>query len=180
MRKEALQLIQAVSPFDAIEAQHKEQTLVFIEENENCFFRTNLSGHLTTSAVVATPDYEKLLLIYHEKLQRWLQPGGHIEPEDESLERAALRELNEETAIALGIKDLHQHSIFDLDVHPIPARGAEPAHLHYDLRFLFIAEENTPISFGEWMSTAWLSEQADDSMGRYAKKLLQLAEAQKR
>ena len=27
----------------------------------------------------------------------------------------------------------------DLDIHPIPARGAEPEHLHLDTRFLVVA-----------------------------------------
>ena len=29
-----------------------------------------------------------------------------------------------------------EETIFDLDVHLIPARGGEPAHYHYDVRFL--------------------------------------------
>lgn len=27
--------------------------------------------------------------------------------------------------------------IWDIDIHPIPERGDEPEHLHYDIRFLF-------------------------------------------
>jgi len=27
----------------------------------------------------------------------------------------------------------------DVDVHPIPARGAEPEHFHFDVRYLLIA-----------------------------------------
>ncbi|MEU8404124.1 NUDIX domain-containing protein [Nonomuraea sp. NPDC048892] len=37
-------------------------------------------------------------MIHHRALDRWLLPGGHVEPDDHSLYGAALRELEEETA----------------------------------------------------------------------------------
>lgn len=33
----------------------------------------------------------------------------------------------------------------DIDVHVIPARGAEPAHEHHDLRYLLIAPSDEPV-----------------------------------
>jgi 8-oxo-dGTP pyrophosphatase MutT (NUDIX family) len=90
-------------------------------------------GHLTASAVVRDPHRAKVLLIHHEKLGRWLQPGGHIEPGDEAIEGAARREVLEET----GLGDLIGHGVIDLDIHEIPERPDEPAHLHHDVRFLF-------------------------------------------
>ena len=93
-------------------------------------------GHLTASAVVRDTDRGKVLLIHHEKLDRWLQPGGHIESGDKSLEAAARREVLEET----GLSDLINHGVIDLDIHGIPARRDEPAHLHHDIRYLFDVE----------------------------------------
>ncbi|MEN8041330.1 MAG: hypothetical protein ABFR95_07475, partial [Actinomycetota bacterium] len=43
-------------------------------------------GHFTASGFVTSPDGEALLLIHHGKLDRWLQPGGHIDPEDASVD----------------------------------------------------------------------------------------------
>ena len=40
--------------------------------------------------------------IRHKTLDKWLLPGGHIEPEDSSLLGASLRELEEEAGIPLG------------------------------------------------------------------------------
>ena len=53
---------------------------------------------------------------------------------EENVLNVALREAEEET----GLKHfkLLQEEIFDLDIHPIPARGDFPDHLHYDIRFL--------------------------------------------
>ncbi|HAN31188.1 MAG TPA: hypothetical protein DCQ06_06275 [Myxococcales bacterium] len=48
-------------------------------------------GHFTASAFVVSPDRSSLLLIKHKKLGRWLQPGGHIEAEDTTVESAARR-----------------------------------------------------------------------------------------
>jgi 8-oxo-dGTP pyrophosphatase MutT (NUDIX family) len=54
----------------------------------------------------------------------------------------ALREAREET----GIDGLELHPSaprpLDVDVHPIPARGDEPAHRHLDLRYLVIAPDD--------------------------------------
>ena len=53
----------------------------------------------------------------------------------------ALREAGEETGIA-GLA-LHPGAPrpLDVDVHAIPAFGAEPAHAHLDLRYLVVAPE---------------------------------------
>lgn len=95
-----------------------------------------MPGHFTASAFVLSPDQTCLLLIFHKKLQMWLQPGGHIEPLDGNLVEAARREVREET----GLWGLTLESaMFDLDVHQIPAWGETPAHLHHDVRCIMTA-----------------------------------------
>ena len=37
-------------------------------------------GHFTASAFVLHPSNDSILLIFHEKLRLWLQPGGHVDP----------------------------------------------------------------------------------------------------
>ncbi len=44
------------------------------------------SAHFTASAFVIDEDGERTCLVLHEKLGRLLQPGGHVEDDDESLE----------------------------------------------------------------------------------------------
>lgn len=52
--------------------------------------------HFCASAFVVDPITRKLLLVYHSKFKKWVQPGGHIEA-DEFPEETALREVYEET-----------------------------------------------------------------------------------
>lgn len=92
-------------------------------------------GHVTASAFVLHPSRPAIALIHHAALGRWLQPGGHVEPTDPDVESAARREVAEET----GIVRLEGGSLLDLDVHPVPARGPMPAHLHFDVRWRFRA-----------------------------------------
>lgn len=95
-------------------------------------------GHVTASALVLSPDARALLLVFHRRLGRWLQPGGHVEPGDPDLEAAARREAREETGVQL--RSDGPAPLVGVDVHAIPARADEPAHRHHDLVFGFIAE----------------------------------------
>ena len=47
-------------------------------------------------------------------------------------------------------------AIFDIDVHGIPARGREPAHLHFDVRFLVQAEHDRFRVSDESHALAWV------------------------
>lgn len=61
--------------------------------------------------------------------------GGHVDG-SETPETAALREGREES----GLTDLRflLDTIFDVDIHPIPAGKGEPAHEHFDVRYLLV------------------------------------------
>ena len=110
----------------------------FIDSHADCFHRTCRAGHVTGSAWVVDPTGGRVLLLHHRKLGLWLQPGGHSDGDPDTL-TAALREAREETGLPVRALD---QTIFDLDVHPIPARGSEPAHHHFDVRFLLRAEHD--------------------------------------
>jgi 8-oxo-dGTP pyrophosphatase MutT (NUDIX family) len=134
-------------------------------------------GHLTASAFVVSPARDSILLILHKKLGLWLQPGGHIEAGDESLEAAARREVLEEVSVVLvgGAAG----AVFDVDVHAIPARKDEPAHEHFDVRFCFQAAgleiaANEEVAGARWAELRGLEQvTSDESVLRAARKLMQ-------
>jgi 8-oxo-dGTP pyrophosphatase MutT (NUDIX family) len=102
------------------------------------FDRATLPGHVTASAIVLD-ESGAVLLIHHRTLDRWFQPGGHLDPDDDSLPAAARREAIEETGLDPACLELLDPAPVHIDVHPIPAnpRKGEAAHDHYDVRYLF-------------------------------------------
>jgi len=123
---------------DARETAMRDRVLAFVSGNGLfAFERANLQGHVTASAWIVDPGRTAAVLLHHRKLGRWLQLGGHVDG-DPDVRGAAQREAREESGLrtlrALG------ECIYDIDVHRIPARGTEPEHDHYDLRFAFEAD----------------------------------------
>jgi len=153
---EILQLLRSYLTSFAEERIFLAQTIAFVERNENFWQRSTLEGHLTGSAWVLSADGGSVLLLHHTKLDRWLQPGGHADASDDSLAETARREALEECGIQT--LTLLTTALFDVDVHEIPARSHEPAHLHYDLRFLFSAPAGAEIERNllETKDIAWV------------------------
>lgn len=113
----------------------------FVAAHPDCLLRSCHVGHITASAWIVAADRDAVLLTHHRKLGRWLQLGGHVDGESR-IERAALREAQEESGMArFGFVGWAGTELvpLDLDVHPIPARGQEPQHDHWDVRFLLRA-----------------------------------------
>jgi len=111
--------------------------------------RATLPGHLTTSAFVLSPDHEKILLIDHVVIGRWLQPGGHYEPAA-TFYASAAREAVEETGVqGLALHPWHRATDlpFAIDSHDVPGKPSrnEPAHIHHDLQYLFLADPDLPL-----------------------------------
>ena len=127
------------------EIEFKKQFLKLLD-HPRAFFRDHLPGHITGSAWIIDHSGQFTLLTHHAKLNRWLQPGGHADGE-ENVVNVAFREATEETGLT-SLK-LALHSIFDIDIHPIPARPEFPQHDHYDIRFLFQASRDDDFQITE-------------------------------
>lgn len=98
--------------------------------------RKSLPAHITASGVVLREN--SMLVVKHRKLNKWLQPGGHVELGEHPIQ-AALREVSEETGLTSAVHHWHYQHPFpiDIDVHDIPENDEkhEPAHLHIDFRY---------------------------------------------
>ena len=111
----------------------------------SCIDRKNFVGHVTASGLVLSKD-KKVLVIFHNILKRYLQPGGHLEKEDKNLVQAAQREILEETGLQNCSLDewcLNNQAPFLIDTHHIPAnpKKDEAEHFHHDFLFLFSYED---------------------------------------
>lgn len=155
MQQEAiLRLIASFTPHDETERGFLARIRRFVQETPGCHRRSTPQGHLTASAWIVDAERRRALLLHHGKLGRWLQPGGHLE-DDATLLDAALREAREETGLACRAV---APGIFDLDIHPIPARAQEAEHLHYDVRFLLeTAPGARPEASSESNAVRWFS-----------------------
>ncbi|MFD2933911.1 NUDIX hydrolase [Spirosoma flavum] len=145
-REPLLSLLQQHISADATEQAMTQATIEFVKANPYCFERSLLTGHVTGSAWIVSPDRQQILLIHHRKLDRWLQPGGHADG-DPNVMAVALREAQEETGLAS--LTVVTDAIFDVDIHEIPTRKDVPAHLHYDIRFLLEADPTEPFGSSE-------------------------------
>jgi 8-oxo-dGTP pyrophosphatase MutT (NUDIX family) len=124
------------------ELAYRGKMLELIDSCPTCFSRDAFPAHFTGSAFVVSADGARGLLHHHRKLDRWLQFGGHCDGEEDVLS-VAQREAYEESGI--GGLVVASKRPFDLDIHEIPAIGNEPAHFHYDVRYVLIAPEQAEI-----------------------------------
>lgn len=146
----------------------------FVTSETDCFERSLAIGHVTGSAWIVSADGTRVLLTHHAKLDCWLQLGGHADG-DSDVRAVALKEAREES----GLHDFEPvgDGIFDLDIHPIPARKSEPEHLHYDVRYVLRATGNTDYTVSDeshdlrWVPLAGVAElTAEESMLRMVRK----------
>jgi 8-oxo-dGTP pyrophosphatase MutT (NUDIX family) len=154
-------------PANAAEASFVQRMLELSRVEAACERLHFVPGHFTASAFVLSPDRRDLVLIHHKKLGIWVQPGGHVEATDDDLIGAARREVLEE----VGLGDLESLTsavgspVFDVDIHSIPARKADPAHEHFDVRFAFVAKTRELVHSDEVADLRWVPLSEVEQMG---------------
>ncbi|MCO4743805.1 MAG: NUDIX hydrolase [Proteobacteria bacterium] len=172
-------LLERHAPFTELEAAHLAGMRDLCAVPGDPFDRAHWEpGHFTASAFVLSPDEQSVLLILHGKLKRWLQPGGHVDPEDADIVAAAMREVAEETGVTEV--DVVGDGLFDVDVHVLPARKGDPEHRHFDARILLRARTldfaaGSDAEAGKWVPLDDVSAvESDDSVMRAVDKIRSL------
>jgi ADP-ribose pyrophosphatase YjhB (NUDIX family) len=164
------ELLTAYVPSDDREDAERCAMLRLAAELEHPTSRDQPRAHFTASAYVVDEACERACLVAHAKLDRLLQPGGHVEPTDLTLEAAALREAREETGLELSFHPTAPRP-FDLDIHEIPERPGEPAHFHLDVRYLLVGRGD-PCAGAAWYE---IGTTGDGSVDRLATKARRFA-----
>jgi len=148
--------IRNLTPFDAIEAVHRADVLEWID-SEAQLFRLNKPNipakHLVAYCVVIDREHNKILLVDHKKAERWLPPGGHVEPNEDPF-KTAKRELYEE--LGLQLKPMHSTPLF---LTITMTTGQTIRHTDVTLWYVFFADCNIPITFisNEFRTIQWFS-----------------------
>jgi len=164
-----VELLRSFAASDDREEADRCSMLRLAQELEHPFSREETYAHFTASAFVVDDEGTRVCLVSHVKLGRLLQPGGHLESTDLSLEAAAMREAREETSLELAFHPTAPRP-FDLDIHRIPERPGEPAHWHLDVRYLLVGRGD-PCEGAAWYT---LGEAGDESVARLAAKTIRL------
>jgi 8-oxo-dGTP pyrophosphatase MutT (NUDIX family) len=144
----------------------RQAYLDHLEAHPDGMWKSCHAGHITASALVIDPERGRVLLTLHKKLRRWLQMGGHCEPEDTTLAASALREAAEESGIA-GLALLPGGPV-TLDRHPIPP----PCHCHFDVQYAVVAPSGAVQKISDesldlrWFPYDEVADVADESVVR--------------
>jgi 8-oxo-dGTP pyrophosphatase MutT (NUDIX family) len=144
----------------------RDRYLEFLSQQDDAMARTCAPGHLTASALVVDESRRHVLLTLHPKVGRWLQLGGHVEPEDACLQAAAVREAREEGGI-----DLIWISAAPvrLDRHAVPCKAVGMTY-HLDCQYLAVVPDGSLAVISDesddlqWFSLQKLPDGLDDSV----------------
>jgi 8-oxo-dGTP pyrophosphatase MutT (NUDIX family) len=119
----------------------RHAVLAFVLARPDSCVRECVPGHITASVAVLDVTGTRVLLTLHPRLGRWVQLGGHCEPEDADLAAAALREGTEESGIAGLAIDPRLAAVH---VHPVTCSLGVPTR-HLDLQFVATAPADAAI-----------------------------------
>jgi ADP-ribose pyrophosphatase YjhB (NUDIX family) len=150
MNKRIYQQILDYKPFNERESLDREVMLDYISNTEDILTRENKIAHMTTSAWIVNKERTKVLMIYHNIYDSWAWVGGHADG-DEDLIHVAKKEIEEETGIKnvkLLLDGIYGLNVITVDNH-IKRGKVVNSHLHFDIEFLFEADENDMIRIKE-------------------------------
>ena len=156
--KNIYQFVQNYIPYN--EQEEKDKALILQQLSaENILTRKNHLAHLTVSAWIVSPDYQKVLMAYHNIYQSYAWLGGHLDG-DADIVSVIKKEIQEESG--LSEFQLMENQLFSLEVLTVDGhvKNGEyvSSHLHLNLTFLCIANPDLPIHIrpSENSQIAWL------------------------
>ena len=154
MKFNLLNALNTYQPIDDNDKNNLENLISFLNTNNNCFDRKDFDGHITAGALIMDNN-SNVLINHHKDINSWLLFGGHSDGNCDSL-AVAKREVEEES----GITEYECNGrILDIDIHIVPenTQKNEPAHRHYDIRFLFFVNNNYYKLSNESIEAKWVT-----------------------
>lgn len=171
VRASAIDLLTGWGPPDPAQDALRHAVLAFLHARTDACERSCVAGHVTASALVLSDAGDQMLLTLHPRLGRWVQLGGHCEPQDSDIVAAALREAEEES----GIEGLSiDPDLGAIHVHPVTCSLGVPTR-HLDLQFIARAPADAAIAISDesldlrWWPIGELPAGSDSALANLAR-----------
>lgn len=148
---DAVRVLEGWRAPDAGQEELRLHYLRHLAEHADGMWRSCRPEHVTASALVVDARCQNALLTLHKTVGRWLQLGGHCEPDDTTLGGAALREASEESGLA-GLTVSSEP--LQLSRHLLQAGGCAGAY-HLDVQFLVTSTTTEYVVSDESEDLAW-------------------------
>lgn len=143
-----------------------ELTLKLAKESPKSILeRHSKAYHMTSSGLIMNQTLDKILMVHHNIYKTWAWTGGHADGDDDLL-KVAIKEGKEETGLQ-NLKVLSDR-IATVDILPVYAHikkgQAVPTHLHLNVSYVLIADENEPlvVNQAENSGVKWVAMDAID------------------
>ncbi len=135
-----------ITPYNDQEKTDIELFTQFLTRNEDAFLRSNLTAHVTSSAIIVNQQMDKILFAHHNIYGSWGWVGGHNDGEKDTL-HVAIKEAKEETGLT-HVEPVSE-DIFMVDVIFVPNHYKHnkriPDHLHLNVTYLLKANDRHPV-----------------------------------
>lgn len=127
---------------DALRARY----VTALHRDDAALSKQGPADHLTASCMVFSADLSQVLLVFHRKGKFWVQPGGHIEACDSTIQAAVRREVLEETGVDVGASFVTCQGsyIVNLNHHQLPGTFGM-CRSHLDVPLVAIADLNSAL-----------------------------------
>jgi 8-oxo-dGTP pyrophosphatase MutT (NUDIX family) len=150
-------MICGLVPGDALEAQHRSDTLRWLQVTDDVFRRVKPATpprHLVSYIVPVDPADGSLLLVDHINAGLWLPPG-HVEP-DEDRVQTARREAQEELGINADSDGFDGQPAFLTITHTV---GIDAGHTDVSMWFRAACRREQPLKLdgSEFREARWWS-----------------------
>jgi 8-oxo-dGTP pyrophosphatase MutT (NUDIX family) len=166
VRSSAIELLREWKAPNLSQDSLRHAVLAFLDARDDACRRECVPGHITASAAVLDESGDHVLLTLHPRLGRWVQLGGHCEPEDSDIVAAALREATEES----GVDNLRiTPGLAAIHVHALTCSLGVPTR-HLDLQFVAQAPAGAQIAVSDesvdlrWWPIDGLPEGSDEAL----------------
>jgi 8-oxo-dGTP diphosphatase len=174
-------LVAGITPFDALESDHRADTLRWLEGTDDVFRRAKPAvpaRHLVSYVIVFDHSTSDVFLVDHVNAGLVLPPGGHVEP-DEHPATAARRECREELGIDADFADGQDQPAF---ITVSTTVGIDSGHTDVSLWFVIFGSRKMELTLdevefngGRWWSLEEVAEADattfDPHFGRFLEKM---------